>query len=191
MYAVFLADGVTSRQNVDADDLPRRLAATEQARQILGIATNTFLGLPDNQLDSVPLIKVIQPLEQVIRKIEPQVIYTHHYGDLDVDHSITSQAVMTACRPAPNASVKDIYTFEVMSSTEWGSVGLLPFLPNLFVNIAGYLTTKLKALEAYALEMRPTPHSRSIDHLNTLALHRGHCIGVDKAEAFMVQRVVR
>ena len=72
-----------------------------------------------------------------------------------------------------------------------GQCWIAAILPNLFVNISGYLTTKLKALEAYALEMRPTPHSRSIDHLNTLALHRGHCIGVDKAEAFMVQRVVR
>jgi N-acetylglucosamine malate deacetylase 1 len=191
VHAVFLADGVSSRRDADSDDLTRRLAATEQARQIFGIAANTFLGLPDNRLDVMPLLDVIQPLEQVIRQINPQVIYTHHYGDLNVDHRIAHQAVMTACRPIPGCSVREIYAFEVMSSTEWSSVGLMPFLPNLFVDISDYLHIKLKALEAYSLEMRPAPHTRSMEGLIALAKHRGHCVGVDAAEAFMVMRVVR
>ena len=191
VHAVFLADGVSSRQGADARELEQRLAATEQARQVLGITTTTFLGLPDNRLDSVPLIEVIQQLEIVIRKINPQVIYTHHYGDLNVDHRIAHQAVMTTCRPIPEDPVKEIYAFEVMSSTEWGSVGLAPFLPSLFVDISSYLAIKLQALDAYALEMRPAPHTRSSEHLNFLARHRGHCVGVDAAEAFVVMRMMR
>ena len=191
VHTVFLADGVSSRQGADTHELERRLAATEQARQVLGIATTTFLGLPDNRLDSLALIEVIQPLEIVIRQINPRVIYTHHYGDLNVDHRIAHQAVMTACRQTPESTVKEIYAFEVMSSTEWSSVGLAPFLPNLFVDISGYLAVKLQALTAYALEMRPAPHSRSAEHLNVLAWHHGNCVGVEAAEAFMVMRVVR
>jgi LmbE family N-acetylglucosaminyl deacetylase len=191
VHAVFLADGVSSRQGVDVDDLSRRLAATEQARQILGITSNTFLGFPDNRLDGMPLIEIVQALEQVIGKINPQVVYTHHYGDLNVDHRIAHQAVMTACRPIPEGTVKEIYAFEVMSSTEWACVSLMPFLPNLFVDISGYLATKLNALQAYALEMRFAPHSRSLAHLTALARHRGHGVGVDAAEAFMVIRAVR
>lgn len=190
VHAVFLADGISSRQSVDAKALSQRQAAAEQARQILGIASHTFLGLPDNRLDAMPLIDVIQPLEQVIRQISPQVIYTHHYGDLNVDHRVAHQAVMTACRPQPGCGVREIYAFEVMSSTEWASAGLMPFLPNMFVDISGFLPTKLKALQAYALEMRPAPHSRSTEHLSALARHRGCCVGVDAAEAFMVLRVV-
>ena len=191
VHVVFLADGVSSRQGADSQELERRIAATEQARQVLGIETTTFLGLPDNRLDSLPLIEVIQPLEKVIRQISPQIIYTHHYGDLNVDHRITHQAVMTACRATPDSSVREIYAFEVMSSTEWSSVGLAPFIPNLFVDISAYLAIKLQALEAYALEMRPAPHSRSTEHLNILARHRGHSVGVAAAEAFMVMRTIR
>lgn len=191
VHAVFLADGISSRQGADSHELARRLAATEQARQVLGIATTTFLGLPDNRLDSLPLMDIIQPLEAVIRKICPKIIYTHHYGDLNVDHRMAHQAVMTACRATPKSSVREIYTFEVMSSTEWSSVGLAPFLPNLFVNISEYLAVKLQALEAYALEMRPVPHSRSDEHMSVLARHRGYCSGEDAAEAFMVMRIVR
>ena len=191
VHAVFLADGVSARQGAGSHELAQRLAATEQARQVLGITTTTFLGLPDNRLDSLPLIEVIQPLETVIRQITPQVIYTHHYGDLSVDHSIAHQAVMTACRSTPEGAVKEILTFEVMSSTEWSSVGLAPFLPSLFVDISAYLAIKLQALDAYALEMRPAPHSRSSEHLKILARHRGHTVGVAAAEAFMVMRMIR
>lgn len=191
VHAVFLADGVSAREGADSHELAQRLAATEQARQVLGIATTTFFGLPDNRMDSLPLIEIIQPLEKFICQINPQIIYTHHYGDLNVDHRIAHQTVMTACRATPESSVKEIYSFEVMSSTEWSSVGVAPFLPNLFVDISVYMAIKLRALEAYALEMRPAPHSRSSEHLNILARHRGHSVGVAAAEAFMVMRMVR
>ena len=188
---IFMADGVSSRQTADDFDRARRIETTEKARQMLGIATTTFLDLPDNRLDSLPLIEVIRPLEQAIRRISPQIIYTHHYGDLNVDHRVAHQAVMTACRAMPGSSVREILTFEVMSSTEWGSVGLAPFLPNLFVDISAYMAIKVRALQAYALEMRPAPHSRSMEHLNYLAQHHGHCVGVAVAEAFMVMRIIR
>ncbi len=191
VHAVFLADGISSRQGAASHELARRLAATEQARQVLGIATTTFFGLPDNRLDSLPLMDVIEPLEAVIRELCPQIIYTHHYGDLNVDHRIAHQAVMTACRATPESSVREIHTFEVMSSTEWSSVGLAPFLPNLFVDISGYLAIKLRAIDAYALEMRPVPHSRSAEHMSVLARHRGYCTGEEAAEAFMVMRIIR
>lgn len=191
VHAVFLADGVSSRPDVNRDDLSHRLAATEQARQILGIANNTFLGLPDNRLDGLPLIEVVQPLEHVISQINPQVIYTHHYGDLNVDHRIAHQAVLTACRPTPECKVREIYAFEVMSSTEWSTPVHRPFTPNYFVDISNYIATKLSALGAYGQEMRKSPHSRSIDNLNYLALMRGNTIGVTAAEAFMMIRTIR
>ncbi len=191
VHAVFLADGVSSRKGTGGSELKKRLTATEQARQILGISSTTFLGLPDNRLDSLPLLQVIQPLEKIISNIKPQIIYTHHYGDLNVDHCIAHQAVMTACRPVPESTVREIYAFEVMSSTEWNSVGLAPFLPNYYVDITKYLTTKIDALQAYMLEMRSGPHSRSIEHLEFLGRHHGSCVGVGVAEAFMLMRFVR
>lgn len=191
VHTVFLTDGVSSRQSADAEDVSRRRAATEQARQVLGIATTTYLGLPDNRLDCLPMIDVIQPLEMVIRQINPRIIYTHHYGDLNVDHCIAQRAVMTACRPMPDSTIKEIYAFEVMSSTEWNSGSVTAFVPNVFIDISEYLNIKLQALECYALEMRPKPHSRSMENLTALAHHRGHCVGVSAAEAFVVLRVVR
>ncbi len=191
VHAVFIADGVSSRHGVKHDERSRREAASGKAQQILGIASSTFLGLPDNRLDSLPLIDVVQPLETLLQRLEPHTVYTHHHGDLNVDHRIAHQAVMTACRPLPGYSVKQILAFEIMSSTEWATPSSEPFLANHYVDITEYLPTKLEALKAYQSEMRDAPHSRSIEHLAQLAKHRGHCVGVDAAEAFVTVRALR
>ena len=142
-------------------------------------------------MDSVPLLEIVQKLEPILAEIQPSVVYTHHHGDLNIDHRLTHAAVMTACRPVPGSSVREIYGFEVLSSTEWGKQRSSPFLPDYFVDITQQLRTKLDALEAYAEEMRKPPHSRSMDHAEVLAHHRGYSIGVDAAEAFEVYRIIR
>ncbi|MDH2241156.1 PIG-L family deacetylase [Pseudomonas sp. GD03909] len=191
VYAVFMADGITSRIQVNQSDLASRYSAAEDARKILGIRKNFYLGLPDNRLDSLPLIDLVQQLEPIFRELKPSIIYTHHHGDLNVDHRITHQAVLTACRPMPGSSVRAIYAFEVMSSTEWATPVSEPFVPNHYVNISSQLGTKLDALRAYQLEMREAPHSRSVEHLKYLAHHRGHTVGLVAAEAFVTVRTIQ
>ncbi len=188
--AIFMADGVSSRSEAAQDDLENRNAAAEHAREILGIRENVYLRLPDNRLDSLPLIEVIQRLEPIIRKLRPNIIYTHHHGDLNVDHRITHQAVLTACRPMPSCTVQAIYAFEVMSSTDWATPTAQPFIPNHYVDISAQLNIKLDALKAYQLEMRDAPHSRSTEHLSALARHRGYSVGMVAAEAFMTIRTL-
>jgi LmbE family N-acetylglucosaminyl deacetylase len=190
VHAVFMTDGVNSRKTISEIDLIRRIDAASKAHEILGLTQVIFLELPDNSMDSIPLLQIVQTLEAVILNIAPQVIYTHHYGDLNIDHSITHKAVMTACRPLPGCTTKEIYSFEVVSSTEWATPSKEPFLPNYFVDISGYLDQKIRALEAYELEMRAVPHSRSIEHAECLARHRGNSVGVGAAEAFMSIRQI-
>jgi LmbE family N-acetylglucosaminyl deacetylase len=191
VHLALMADGVGSRSGADDVSLVRRAEAARQAHGILGITEIHFLGLPDNAMDSLPLLHIVQGLEPIIRQLSPSIIYTHHHGDLNIDHRITQQAVMTACRPQPGHAVKEIYGFEVMSSTEWASPQFAPFVPNLFVDVTDYLPTKQRALAAYAEELRPVPHSRSMEHLEALARHRGYCMGLDAAEAFVVYRLIR
>lgn len=191
VHAVFMADGVSSRPDATTADMEQRMASARQAHEILGLQRVEYLGLPDNRMDSLPLLDVVQALEAVIQTLSPQVIYTHHHGDLNIDHRITHQAVMTACRPQPDSTVREIYGFEVLSSTEWATPQQEPFAPNVFVDISAFLLTKHKALQAYRDEMRSAPHSRCIEHVEHLARHRGHSVGVDAAEAFVAIRLIR
>jgi LmbE family N-acetylglucosaminyl deacetylase len=191
VHLVFLADGVQSRRESSEADFARRIEASKHAQSILGISFSKLLELPDNKMDSIPLLEIVQRLEPIIQEIQPSVIYTHHHGDLNIDHRLTHAAVMTACRPTPDSSVREIYGFEVLSSTEWSLQQVSPFLPDYFVDITQQLRIKLNALEAYADEMRKPPHSRSMAHAEVLAYHRGYSIGVDAAEAFEVYRIIR
>ena len=190
VHVVFMADGVTSRPGAERAELQARLSAARRAQAILGVSHIHSFGLPDNRMDSLPLLDVIQQLEPVIEDVRPSLVYTHHYGDLNVDHRITHQAVMTACRPVPGHSVKEIRCFEVLSNTEWGGDAFPPFVPNIFVDISAYLDVKRAALAAYEDEMRGVPHSRSAVHAEVLARHRGYCVGLQAAEAFALARKV-
>lgn len=190
VYAVFLADGVTSRPDASEEELNERNSAAKQAHKILGIKQSFMLGFPDNRMDTVPLLDIVQKLEHLIDDVHPHIIYTHHCGDLNIDHRITHQAVLTACRPVPGSSVREIYAFEVLSATEWNSSGVSIFIPNVFIDITGYLETKINALAAYELEMREPPHSRSLENVKRLAEFRGSCVGVGAAEAMMAVRVL-
>ena len=189
--SIFLADGVRSRKKHKPRALRQRLSAAQKAQKILGALPPVFLGFPDNQMDKVPLLKIVQKLEQSVQKIKPDIIYTHFHGDLNIDHQITHHAVMTVFRPQPNVSVRKIYGFEVLSSTEWKAPQNNPFLPNHFVDIEKYLKIKKEALKAYRGEMRASPHSRSLKHVEHLAGHRGHSVGIKAAEAFVVYRQLR
>jgi len=190
VHVIFVADGETSRKDAALKDLENREHAAKKSSDILGVKSCSFLRLPDNRLDSLPLLEIVQPIEKLLSNIQPSIIYTHHGGDLNIDHRVTFQAVMTACRPQPNFFVKKILSFHVLSSTEWSGPDTSIFLPNVFIDISQYMTIKLKALKAYESEMKAPPHSRSYEHVNALASHHGHSTGVNAAEAFMLIREV-
>lgn len=189
VYVVYLTNGVGARSS-EVADLTDRKIATEKANKIIGITESYYLEFPDNQMDSIPLLEVVKAVEALVDNVVPDIIYTHYFGDLNIDHRITYQAVITACRPMPKTSVREIYAFEIVSSTDWG-VGLFPtFSPNYYVSIEDVLQKKIDALNAYEIEMRAPPHSRSIDHIKSLAIHRGHSVGLAYAEAYVLIRFI-
>jgi LmbE family N-acetylglucosaminyl deacetylase len=193
-HVVFLADGVGSRSVGAASAsqaLRERKNAAAVAHRILGIQSAHHLGFPDNRLDSLPLLDIVKALESILEKLAPDVIYTHHHGDLNVDHRVAHKAVLTACRPQPGQCAREIHAFEVASSTEWNNPVIEPFTPQLYVDITPWLDKKMAALRAYQGEIRAAPHSRSLEHVEALAVHRGMCAGVAAAEAFMTIRMVR
>ena len=184
---VFLADGFSSR-----DDGDNRDVSAEKSSKILGCEKPIFLNLPDNQLDAVPLLEIVKKLEEVINNFQPNIIYTHHFGDLSIDHQITHKAVMTACRPQPNFCVKEIYSFEVLSATHWQSPSMgNAFIPNYFIDVSGFMEKKIKALQYYNNEMREAPHARSYESVENLAKFRGSLAGVKVAEGFFIERLIK
>lgn len=191
---LFLADGVGSRDAgalVDGS-LGERRRMGDVAAEILGTEAPTYLDFPDNRLDGVTLLDVVQEIERFAGPLRPEMVLTHFPGDLNVDHQVCAQAVVTAFRPTPEQSVRAIYGFEVASSTEWAfGVAGQSFVPNVYFDISLHLPKKLDALGAYIEEMRGFPHARSLEAVAALARWRGATVGVDAAEAFVVLRMVQ
>ena len=194
VHVLILAEGATARDKTRdresrKSELSQLVESTHEAGGILGVKSVTLLDFPDNRMDSLDLLDVVKEVEKFIEKLQPQVIVTHHGCDLNVDHQIVHQAVITACRPQPGYPVRRILSFEVSSATEWQSstVGS-SFVPNWFEDISKTLDMKIKALEAYQSEMREWPHARSIKAVEHLARWRGATVGCEAAEAFMLVR---
>ena len=194
VQVLILAEGATSRQqqrdrDLAAGELSALAKAAQTAGAILGAASVELLDLPDNRLDSLDRLDLIKQIEERIDRHQPQVVYVHHAGDVNVDHRRLHEAVVTACRPTPDCPVRRLLSFEVASSTEWQPPGSAPsFRPNWFVDISTQWPRKREALEAYASEMRPWPHARSIKAVEHLARWRGSQVGVEAAEAFTLMR---
>jgi len=194
VQVLIVAEGATSRQqhrdrSQATDELSALAQAAQQAGAILGAQGVELLGLPDNRLDSLDRLDLIKQIEERIARHQPQVVYVHHSGDVNIDHRRLHEAVVTACRPIPGQPVRRLLSFEVASSTEWQPPGSAPaFQPNWFVDISAQWLRKREALEAYASEMRPWPHARSIEALEHLARWRGAQVGVEAAEAFCLLR---
>jgi len=190
VHIIFLADGVGARGQGKAA-AARRAEAARNAALCIGAKDPRFLGFPDNRLDRLELLDMVQAIECAIQSIQPNTVYTHHIGDLNIDHSICHRAVLTACRPLSGSSVRRIYAMEVPSSTEWASsVAGNVFIPSRFVDISTTQKAKRSALEAYSEEMRPFPHPRSFEAVDALAKWRGAAAGLAAAEAFMVLREI-
>lgn len=194
VHILIMAEGVTSRdavRNRDAhkSELSALEKAAHQAGEIMGAASVTLLDFPDNRMDSMDRLDVIKVIEAHIKQFQPHTVLTHHFGDLNIDHAIVYEAVVVACRPRPEHPVRRLLTFEVLSSTEWQpSNSTTVFCPNWFVDVSKTLEIKMQALEPYATEMRPWPHSRSFEAVRHLAHMRGVTVGVEASEAFMLLR---
>ena len=138
------------------------------------------------------MLEVAKLIEDLIQKLRPAVIYTHHPGDLNLDHGIVHRAVLIATRPVLGHPVRQILTFEVPSSTEWAFQKIEPvFRPNVFVEVSKTLDAKIAALACYDSETRDFPHPRSEQTLRAIATRWGSIIGCTAAESFELVRSIR
>lgn len=192
---VILGEGMTSRKDKRLDTRKIEINSlhedAKKAAKIIGFEQIYFESLPDNRFDSIDLLDIIKIIERYIERLKPNIVYTHHHGDRNIDHRLTFDAVLTACRPVGDYSVKEIYAFETPSSTEWDfSYGSNSFVPNIFVDIENTLQDKLNAMACYKTELKEYPHPRSLEALEIIAARWGTVIGKRYVEAFELIRKI-
>ena len=186
---LILGEGPTARGILTESDLEKVWNIAKDANEKIGVEVVYLVGFVDNMLDTLPLLEITKKVESYIEDFRPDIIFTHFKDDLNIDHRITYQAVITATRPMQGQTVKEIYSFEIPSSTEWAFP--TSFSPDVFWDIDSTLDNKIKALDCYGDELRPYPHPRSEEGIEYLAGYRGMQCGCEYAEAFKTVRVIR
>jgi len=197
VHVVILGEGITSRSEkrdpaLWKKELVKHKANIVKAQKNIGYHSVNVYDMPDNRFDTVALLDIIKVLEKEKLQFKPDIIFTHHGGDLNIDHQRTFEAVITACRPLENEGVKTIITFETPSATEWrASSDPRHFVPNMFIEVMeDDVHAKIKAIEIYDSEIRPYPHPRSAKALQNLTERWGVVVGCRFAEAFCVIRTI-
>ena len=193
-YSLILSAGKASRDDpeellLDAQNaLRNEMGKANAIIQVKKVFTADF---PDNTFDTVSLLSIVKKVEEIKRLVQPEVIFTHHIGDMNIDHQLTHKAVLTATRPMAEECVKEIFSFEVPSSTEWNSFSKdTAFVPNVFFDVSETLQYKIQAMAEYESELCDYPHTRSLEYIADSAKLWGAKVGLTSAEAFMLIRKV-
>tara|TARA_R110002033_G_scaffold169897_3_gene211445 strand:+ start:242799 stop:243503 length:705 start_codon:yes stop_codon:yes gene_type:complete len=194
---IILGEGITSRSdNRDPDLWQKELEVhrnnIQAAQKAIGYDSVGIYDFPDNRFDSVDLLDIIKVVEKEKQEFNPEIIFTHHGGDVNIDHQRTFEAVITATRPMDHEKVHTLITFETPSGTEWmASSEPRRFIPNLYVEVGEHnVDAKIKGMEAYEFEKRKYPHPRSPEALKILSQQRGITVGKKYSEAFSIIRTI-
>jgi len=193
-FTLILGEGITSRDNQRnrknrENDINELKNQTNKSNEIIGIKKVFSYNFQDNRFDTSSLLNIVKIIEKIKNKVKPNIIFTHYYNDLNIDHKITYNAVITATRPLNEETVKEIYAFEILSSTEWNYP--LNFSPNVFFDISSTIHKKIKAMSCYKSEIRKFPHPRSLENIKLNAKMWGIKVGLEYVEAFQLIRSIR
>lgn len=190
VYVISMTNGVSSR-DPERNEINLRITASEEASKILGFKWQKRFDFPDNKMDTIPLLEIVKEIEKIKLQVNPHIVYSHSLSDLNIDHRILTNAVLTTFRPQPKESCKEIRLFEVASASDYGHESITgKFSPNLYIDISNFWESKEKALIAYKEELREYPHTRSLYAIKNLSLSRGSQVGIKMAEVFQVIRKI-
>ena len=191
---IFVGEGTSCRfpkMNFNSKikaEIRKRQKQSIQALKYLGVKSYEYYNLPCGRLDSIDIIDINKIIEQEIKIFKPNIIFTHNSDDCNNDHRVVNRSVMMATRPVTlNNFVKSIFTFEVISSTEWNFEK--QFSPNFFeILTEKNVKDKIKAFKFYKSEIQTKKMPRTSDGLKTLAKYRGKIMSSDYAESYQMIR---
>ena len=184
---------VTAREGEVLPDVTMRIHREMQACHAF-CGVDHYFGLPfgANLMETYSRKERNAAFLEVLKKTQPDEVYVPHWGDMQLDHRITTETAMVALRPKYGNNVKRIYAYETLSETGLNTpTAENAFIPNVYVDISEFLDKKLEAMRFYQSQLHPFPDLRSEESIEALAKFRGATVNVKAAEAFMLVREIR
>ena len=166
-------DGVMQRE----DDVAVREGL--EALHTLGIENIEIL---DFATKDIPFhSEVVNAIDLRIRKIKPDIIFTHHPFDTHQAHIGVSQATIAAAR-----RMNTVFFYEPITPSGRSYVA---FRPQLYVDISSVIDKKLESLTKHVTEYNKFGAENWVEGVRCRSGFRGYEIGTKYAEAFEILRV--
>jgi LmbE family N-acetylglucosaminyl deacetylase len=163
----------------------------EKLNQFYGFDKSVQLGLPEMDLDNMPLGEIIVPLSKAISEIQPEVIYIPNRSDVHSDHRTIFSACQACVKSFRYPFIKKVLMMHVISETDFASA--TPentFIPTVFENISEQFEMKTEALEIFKSELLPYPYTRNVNTMNAFNRYMGSLINCEYAEVFMLLKEI-
>jgi N-acetylglucosamine malate deacetylase 1 len=183
--SMYVEDGWTEEK------IESRREEINQISEVYGFTAVHCLDFPSTRLDTIPMKDLISQISKIIQKVEPGLIYIPNRSDIHSDHQVAFRAIMSCTKTFRYPFIRKILMYECPSETEFSPA--LPadaFVPNVFVDITGFLEEKIKIMKMYRGEMGTFPFPRSEENIRALARNRGTVAGAEAAEAFVLLKEV-
>ena len=187
VFVSIMSQGARETMSEEEKEMLRK--ETLDAAEILGLKEVFQHNFKYMCFNATPMIEFTKALTEDIKEVVPDIVYTHHRGDVNTDHQMVWNAAMAATRSFGENKASKICCFEDPSTTTWAPPFLeYAFLPNVFEDITDTIDIKIGALEAYKSERREFPHPRSAESLRLTAQVWGIRISAGPTEAFELIR---
>lgn len=144
------------------------------------------------RMDFMPRRRLIELFERdgrlAIDKIQPTIVAIPAIS-YNQDHEAVFRAGFTACRPGIREAKHFAPIVLAYDNTAlFWSLEREKFHPNFYVDITGYVETKVTALKMHHSQMKASLHHSSPENVRDTALVRGKEISVEAAEGYMALR---
>lgn len=176
----------TAQVGFSSTRIQERKKEITQVGRFYGFKSIHSLGLPAARLDGVSKSDLIKKTQESLQAIRPDTILVPFPHDAHSDHRATFEAVLACAKSFRAPFVHRIWAYETLSETGFGNPFLPSFLPNIYVNVSGVISKKIKAMRLYRGELAKHPFPRSEKAIQALAELRGGESGFAAAEAFML-----
>ena len=161
----------------------------EKAHQILGVKETLHMNLPAVKLKNMDVSEINDSISNVIKRINPEIVFTPFIGDMHIDHREVTESVLVATRPIDNSSIKTVYMYETLSETGWNIPNSdRSFIPDTWIDITDYIDHKINAMKCFESQIKEYPNPRSEASIKAMAMYRGSTVSIEYAEAFMLIR---
>lgn len=168
--------GLVLTQGERGGDSGLRPKEARSGANFLGIDTIVLCDFTDTRL-AQEAGELTGTIENLIHKVEPDIIFTHSYHDLHQDHQAAYEATMRAARRTRTT----ILCYESPSVTQ-------DFRPTYFIDVCGYVDVKIQAIREH-WDQREKPYMKS-DLVRSKLAFRGGEAKVEYAEGFEIARMV-